>query len=299
MVSQRDWASPPNVEPLPYRLLDAAELDTGTGHWKLGAQFMPDYCGQVLHTSAACVTGTGFDKDPLPNGVPTRASDPFPVYAWIDCALTSMNEEELRTRTTNALKINGQTTVENVFWTGGDFGVSPHLASDTEITEVVGGSTVVLQTAATVITGTYDVVEAIGLLEEAMSSCYGGTPFIHVPRRATPHLNANYLIKESGARLKTIGNGSIVVPGPGYALTGPDGTPAPAGHAWFYATGKVKYWQSPVIFRARDVREFLNRNTNDTVLIAEQWYMLGWDCCHYAILVNLGGVITGTPASAT
>lgn len=132
-----------------------------------------------------------------------------------------------------------------------------------------------------------------------MAGCYGGTPLIHVPRAATAHLAANYLIKEKGPQLRTIGNNSIIVPAPGYQRTGPDGTLPAAGNAWFYATGSVAMWRSEVEWQARDVREFLGRSINDTVLIAEQWFMLGWDCCHFAIQVRLGGTITGSVASAT
>ena len=68
---------------------------------------------------------------------------------------------------------------------------------------------------------------------------------------------------------------------------------APATNtAWIYATGTVKMWRSEVEFIARDAGELLRRNTNETFLIAEQWFMLGWDCCHFAILVDLPITVT-------
>lgn len=297
MVSQRDWWTPPTFQPLQRRLRDAVDGPYPfTGHTKLGAQYNPDVCSMPLQTSAACISGIGATKTSSA-GANWRATDPFIVYTWLDCPLVGSNEAELRQRTKAAHDNNAPTVVETVFWTGGTFNTSQHLAEDTAITEVVGGSSVVLQTAATTITGTYDVVEAIGVLEQAMADCYGGTPMIHVPRGATAHLTSNHLVKEAGARLLTEGNGSIVVAAPGYRRTGPDGAVAAAGHAWFYATGQVKMNQSELIFQARDVREFLKRDTNDTVLVAEQRFMLGWDCCHFAVLVKLGGVISGAVAS--
>lgn len=299
MVSQRDWTTPPNFTPLQYRLADAVDgPHPFTGHTRLGAQYSPDSCNLPLETSAACITGVGALKTANMSPV-NRATDPFVVYTWFDCALVGSNEAELRRRTETAHRNNAPTVVERVFWSGGTFNTSQHLAEDTAITETVGGSVVTLQTAATVITGTYDVVEALGLLEEAMAGCYGGTPLIHVPRRATAHLATNMLIKEKGQRLATIGNNSIVVPAPGYLRTGPDGVAAGAGEAWFYATGSVKMWQSDIMWSARDVRELLGRATNDTVLLAEQRFMFGWDCCHFAIKVNLGGIVTGAVNSAT
>lgn len=296
--NQRDWASPPTFKPLPYRLLDAAEVVDFTGHQKLGVTFTPEYCGPALVTDAVCVTGEGTPITPLEGGIPTRAGDPFLIRAWIDCSLIGTGEEELRRRTLEALERNGPTTVETVFWTGGPYGVSPHLAEDTAITITSGGSTVSLQTAATVITGTYDVVEGLGLLEEAMAGCYGGVPFIHVPRRASAHLAANHLVESEDGRMYTA-NGSTVVPGAGYARTGPDGAEAPAGQAWFYATGAVKIWRGAVEFTAHDAAELLGRSDNSTVLVAQQRYVIGWDCCHFAILISLGGIITGAVNSAS
>lgn len=297
MVSQRDFTSPPAFQPLQGRLRDAVDGPYPfTGHSKLGAMYNPDVCSLPLQTSAACISGIGAAKT-AHAGANWRATDPFIVYTWLDCPLVGSNEEELKQRTKAAHENNAPTLAETVFWTGGDFNTSQHLAEDTAITETVGGSVVTLQTGAITVTGTYDIVEAIGVLEQSMADCYGGTPLIHVPRGAMAHLNSAYLVKEAGARILTIGNRSIVVAAPGYKRTGPDGTLAPLGHAWFYATGSVKMWQSEIMWQSRDVREFLKRDTNDTVLIAEQRFMFGWDCCHFAVLVKLGGIISGGVAS--
>ena len=297
MVSMRDTTSPPAFQPLQTRLQDAVDGPYPfTAHTKLGAQYLPDACVFPLQTSAACVTGVGATKI-AQSGVNWRATDPFIVYTWLDCPLVGSDPDEVRERIRVAHEHGAPTVVETVFWTGGDFNVSQHLAEDTPITEVSGGSIVTLQTGATTITGTYDVVEAVGVLEETMASCYGGTPLIHVPRGATAHLVNSQIVREQGPKLVTVGNKSVVIPAPGYKRTGPDGAQAPAGHAWFYATGAVKMWKSSLEFYTRDVREFLKRDTNDVVLVAEQRFMLGWDCCHYAILVKLGGVISGAVAS--
>lgn len=301
MVSQRDWATPPKFESLKYRLAEAADGPRSfTGHQKLGVQFLPNPCTMPLETSTACATGAGAAKANT-SDVAWRGASPFVVYTWLPCGLVSVGEDELRRLTLEAHQNNAQTVVERVFWSGGDFTTSQYLAANSAdvVTETVGGSLVTLQTGATTITGTYDVVEAIGLLEEAMAGCYGGTPMIHIPRRATPHLVANHLIKEQGPLLKTVGNNSTVVPAPGYLRTGPDGVEAGAGLAWFYATGSVAMWQDKVQWVARDASEYLARATNATTLIAEQRFMFGWDCCHFAIQVNLGGIITGSVNSAT
>jgi hypothetical protein len=209
-------------------------------------------------------------------------------------------EEKLRAKTLAAHNNNVQTTVENVFWSGGLYNTYPHLAyNGATVTEVSGGSTVTLQTSATVtVTGAFDIVEAVGILEYNIGQCYGGRPTLHMSQMGLAHMAANHLLEAKNGKLYTP-SGSLVVGAPGYLRTGPDGT-APAGNGfWIYATGAVKWWQSDVQFMARDIQETLLRTVNDTVLIAEQWFALGWDCCHYAIQVSGGGVITGSPNSAT
>jgi hypothetical protein len=93
------------------------------------------------------------------------------------------------------------------------------------------------------------------------------------------------MVWRDGPRLRTI-NGSYVVSGGGFPNTGPDGTAAPAGTAWLYFTGQ------PFIYRSRDVRTFMreesfDRSTNLLKVIAERTYLVGWDCCHYAVLINV------------
>lgn len=299
MVSSRDWTTPPPFTPLPYRLRDAASgPDQFVGHQKLGYMYQPDDCNLPNEYRTACEAEAGPEKEPT-GGANWRGGDPFVLYTWLDCTLVGQDYEQLRQRTENAHANNVQTMVEEIFWTGGTQAnvAYPHLAANAEVTDVVGGSTVTLQTSATTITGTFDIVEAIGLLEGAMAECYGGTPFIHMPRTALAHMAANHLVVQKNNRLLTPG-GSVIVAAPGYPGTSPAGAEPATGRTWIYATGSVKWMQSDVKFTARDVRQALGRSTNTPVLVAEQWFGLAWDCCHFAIDVSLGGVVTGAVNSA-
>lgn len=270
-----------------------------TGHQKLGLMFSPDDCSVPVEVSTTCVTGFGPEKEPT-GEIPWRGVNPFVVMSWIDCSMVGTPYEQLRDRTQRAHVNNVQTRVEETFWTGGAYTTYPHLAYDgVEITEVAGGNVVVLQTAATIVTaGVYDVVEGVGLLEEAMGDCYSGTPILHMTQDVIAHLDYAHLIEVKNGKIVTK-NGSLVAAAPGYAGTSPAGATPTPGTTWIYATGSVKLWQSEINFTARDAREVLQRDINGTVLVAEQWFGLGWDCCHFAINVSLGGLITGTRASAT
>lgn len=283
--NQRDWAAAPAFAPLPYNLVDSAEKATFTGHQKLGVMYKAPSCAAPLEYSAACVTGTGAAK--VPNAdVLWRAADPFIVTTWLPCTFVGEEPETLRSDTRAAHENNVARTVEQIFWTGGSFGVSQHLASNTQTVITSGGNDIVLQTAATVVTGTGNVLDlSIGLLEQAMADCYGGVPFLHIPRKLIALLANLHLVEERDGGLYTVGGSRVVAySGPN---TGPDGTAAPAGFAWVYATSPVKLWSAPAFFTANDASEVLKRDTNATVLILEQRFAAGWGCCHYASLVSL------------
>lgn len=303
MVSIRRQADPPVFTPTGYGLLSVAELavDDGDGHWRNGVQYQPTYCGMALNTAAVCVTG-GTPKPALAGDFPTVGADPFGVYAWLDCSPIGYSPDEWRRMTVAALVNNEAATVERVFQTGlaGGGLVYPHLAADTEVYDGTGvGQVVRLQTAAGVpVTGLVDVVEAVGALEGAMGACYGGTPILHIPMAAVAHFADHNLIVRDGARLKTPG-GSLIAAGGGYTGAGPDGTPAAPGTAWLYATGAVKVWRSQVELTGRNPADWVGRSRNEQVLIAERVYVIGWDCCHFAVQVSLGGAVTGAVGSPT
>jgi hypothetical protein len=60
-----------------------------------------------------------------------------------------------------------------------------------------------------------------------------------------------------------------------------------------YATGAVFYFRGDVMVNPR--AESLDRSVNTVKMIAERTYVLGWDCCHFAVQTSLGGIPTGTP----
>jgi hypothetical protein len=292
MAGPRRPAAAPTVTPVPYGLLSVAEqaTDLGDAHWRNGVQIQPDSCGPAQVTDARCLS-SGHTKVPT-GSLPTRAADPFAVYSYIACAPIGYGDfAEVQTRARNALLLNEGPRVEHTFWTGGVDAVSPHLAANAAITEGVAGSTevVTLQTAATVIATGVPYQEAMGLLEGALASCYGGLGVIHAPRWTLDRFKLNTGVDRDGSRFRA-GGGTPVAFGAGYPGTGPNGAAAAVGHAWLYATGAVRYWRSDVEFTAGSWAEAIERSVNDTVPIAERVYVIDWDCCHFAIEVEVGTV---------
>lgn len=296
----------PVFTPRPYGLMSVVQTpvsDVDKIHWRNGIQFQGTPCDDALATTDPCPTaGSGFTKPPSAVGVPTRGAQTFTVYASLQCSSVGFYEES-RALVADLLTRGEARAVERVFWTGTlDAPVTgvtyPHLAADTVVLSS-GLAPVTLQTAATVVvTGVVDIVEGIGLLESALATCFDGVGVIHAPVAAFEHMAANHIVETRGGTAYTPA-GTPVAFGAGYPGTSPAGATPATGNVWLYATGPVMLRRDPEIRFTSTPAEGLNRSINTLVLTAERNYNLAWDCCHFAVQVSLGGIITGTAGSAT
>lgn len=217
-----------------------------------------------------------------------RGATPFTVYAKFDCSPVGIaNAQKIAT---DALNRSESWQVERTFWTGlvdGKVIAFPHLAANSEVDDAQG---IMLQSAATVVTGSpVDIATGLGLLESQLANCYNGVGVIHVPAVALPTLDAWGLVKASTGILKTL-NGNLVAVGSGYAGTSPTGAAATVGTTWIYATGAVMMRRGAV--KIAPLRESIDRKNNTVEMIAERTYVLGWDCCHAAVQVDIGVSVT-------
>jgi hypothetical protein len=302
VVNARSLVDPPKFTPYPYGLLSVAQpANAGDTHWKLGVTYEP-ICGVVSTTYDACFTVTGTGQVALPPAKVANATEgrrgatAFTVYAEIDCSAVGFYDRAEATAR-DALQRSEQTQVEMAFWTGRAAGaqtVFPHLAANSLLLDP-DGSNITLQTAATVVTGGgsgEDVVEALGRLESALMSCYDGVGVIHVPIALAPALAHSNLVVKQGQRLFTP-MGNMLAFGAGYLGTGPDGSNPAPGSTWMYATGAAFYFRGDVMTFPRE--QSLDRSVNTLKMIAERTYVLGWDCCHFAVQTTLGGIPAGAP----
>jgi hypothetical protein len=290
----RKYIEAPVATPLPYGLISVVDvIPDSDPHWRLGTKYQPDACERALSTRQNCPLDALQDtptKSPSVSGIETIGNDTFTLYTRIDCSPVGAWDEYQR-RTEEALDFGAGRTIERVFESGvidapGVDTYYPHLASNTDVFDTEYQTDVLIQTAATVAaTGTFSVVEAIGLLEGAMGECYGGTPVIHTPRVALAQLDRYGLVYRRDDMLVTLG-GSRVVSAPGYRGLAPDGTDPAYPIVWFYATGAIHMRVSETKFTSSR-EEGLRRDINSMVLIAERTYSLGWDCCHFAVQVDL------------
>lgn len=290
MAGPRLIVDPPTFTPLSFGLLSVVNMPPAAdAHWQNGITFEATCpIGGTTYDECIAVTGIGA---PPPSATKTnnvdkvfRGATPFTVYAEFDCAPVGNADAVERTR--DALARVEPWQVERAFWTGvaGDQEVVwPHLAADGDQLDPQG---TVLQTNAVVVTGsgaTLSVTEGLGLLEGALADCYGGIGIIHVPQRALPALDGYGLIRQNGSVLRTL-NGNRVAVGAGYPGTSPSGAAPAAGTSWLYATGSVVAYRGDIkTFRPN---QSIDRSVNTIMMIAERTYVLAWDCCHFAVLVD-------------
>lgn len=283
----RRYVQAPPYTSLPYGLLSVAvPVPDSDRHWRAGVEYQPAPCEAGTAIQEPCPSDVSVVKEPTTTGLRTVGVEPFTVYSWIDCSTVGFADEAEQILT--AAFTNGEArAVENAFWTGGvGAAINPHLAEDAAIIE--GG--IEIQSAAEIVSGgPVHLVEGIGLLEGALADCYGGVGVIHVPRRALTHLVSAGVAHRDGQRYRTAGD-TLVAAGAGYPGTGPAGQ-APAGNTvWLYATGSVSYRRSEIRLSS-DLPAAVDRRVNSVVMVAERTYVIGWDCCHFAVQVQLTGEV--------
>lgn len=274
------------------------------GHWKSGIEWQ-NVCPDANTTYDECVQGNALGAaapaEPVAKAATASRSrwgaTPFTVFAEIDCSPPGFwdNVDEIVSQTfTEAEAFE----VENVFFSGTVGAVTglayPHLAAAVGLVD--GPTTLQLVAANVGPTGALDVVEALGKLEAALATCVKGVGVIHVPAELLPHLAANWLITERDGVFYSPAGHKFAV-GAGYSGAGPNGL-ATAGVQWLYGTGPVFMYQSRGTFLG-DRTDSLNRSVDTEKRIYERTYLLGYDCCLFGVPVSTGGVITGTPGSAS
>jgi hypothetical protein len=301
----RRWnVAPPLRTPPSSTLVDYVQwVDDPDPHWQAGITY-PVLCGGASTTTDWCVI-SGVAGVPNPTKSATsdrdhRGARPFTIYAEMDCSPVGF-WDDAENNVRQQFNISESWALERVFWTGDAAGVDelvlPHLAENTQVLDPLDPM-IVLQTAASIpVTGTLDIVEGLTALEQYIGDCYTSVALIHAPIAAFEAMVANYLVRQVNGRWQTY-KGNWVVPGYGYPGISPAGAAPAAGTTWLYATGALMGYRSGIRQVGSQTDSFV-RSVNTLKMIVERTYVLGWDCCHGAVLVSTGGVITGTANAAT
>ena len=176
----------------------------------------------------------------------------------------------------------------------------PHLAAAGTLADSTpGGATFQLQTASLAPSGTgaaLDVVEALGKMEQALGACVHGKGVIHIAAELLPHLRTNHVVDEVDGVLYSP-NGHKIAASAGYTGAAPTGA-LQVGVSWMYGTGPVFLYKSRAKFIGSEAAS-LDRTVDTLRRLYERNYVIGYDCCLFAVPVSTGGVVTGVINAAT
>lgn len=242
----------------PHSLLNTRGVlqDPGDGRWINGATIYP-YPVDLPGHYDPCSAGTFRVKDEG-TGVPLPVFATFVVYLPITCTAMGMGDpDEFSNRAEIAMNAVESYAIEQQLSQGTGIATNPYF-DDAAVDILASGAA---------------VTPAVGLsyLEDAIGQT-GKQGMIH----GTPATVSQWFSQDRDPMPLLTVNGTRVVSGGGYYGARPSGgSAAAAGQAWAFATGPVEVRHSPVA--VMDIKEVLDRTTNDVTFRAERYVLAEWD----------------------
>lgn len=258
-------------------LLDAAdEVVPENPRFINGVEWQPNCLFNASVNAADCGDPVTFGFGPGGNGIPTTDAAPIHMYAGFICRSVGLSDDEVTARAESALARSGPTALEAYLWTPPD---TPAPEGPAQL-RLMGPDTVIVGDGVTPVS----VVAGVRLLEDYLSTEYGGVGVIHAP--AGVSADAGYAQQVRWENSKPVTQKGTRWSWGAYGYTGPEGAAAAAGTAWMVATGAVTLRQTPAA-RVGDYAESLDRTTNEIFALATKTYVVTWECVTAAVLVNL------------
>lgn len=264
----------PTIIPWRSGLFSAATvLDMPDGHYRNGVIFRSPDCGNVNAFVDACPPDPVLPKLPtFPNPGSTEGVGPWTIYAYMNCkgygdgSLAAMFDEARA-----SLALGAPEAVERLFW----------------IDKLATPASVVLN-ASSLPADAFTLVGGVAALESYMAANYGGQATFHADRGVSAYAARDMQLVMTNGVLHTWVGSQWAFYG-GSPNTGPDGTPAPDGYTWIYATSQVYLWRSEVDTLPESVDQMLRYDpmTNEPTAIAEQVWIAATFCAQAAVLVCL------------
>lgn len=220
--------------------------------------------GDAVSTAVLTLpTTTSVDSSPIPKEMLDRPDliigSPITVYALTGCNMVGQFPQAQGEAMEN-LTLGEERAVET--------GV---------LSRILSGATVIEDGS------TLTTAQGIAALEGYAAQVYGGRPTFHASRTLASLLGTQG-VKTNGNHLETI-LGTPLAAGAGYQPSlAPDGSDAPDGSEWLYATGPVVVRRAP----AQTYGPVPNLSTMDNtyVAMAERTYVVTVDCFRAAVLVS-------------
>lgn len=241
-------------------LLTAADLIVEEDNrWENGFEIEGEGCG-----SAAAWDDCGADLKCISDARQNSSFIPYVVYSTDSCSTwgyAKSDERDYRSaRLLRNLAASESYIVEQELW-GDTLGLGNPKIADT--------STITNATALPILKAVAQIEDAAGDLAK------GAGVMIHMRPYQFTLLAAERILEEDDGRWFTP-MGSIVVPGRGYAGTGPAGQAATTSEEWIYATAIVEIRLGD-LFTIDNPQDVIERTTNDVVLISERKAIASFD----------------------
>lgn len=273
-------------EKLPYGLFSIAALaEAGNGKWQQGIEWEPEVCGPAGVYACPTCTQNNTATESAKSYVDGPGSDfaaPFTVYGSFSCSPQG-NWDRAEDRARELLANGGERAVELAIANGASH-TSKALQDSTSVN--------VTPTPGTPVT----IEQGFAILEAYIGLNGNGLGAIVANRREVLLANqTGEIIVVNGAQLQTF-LGTPVAAVSGYSgLTGPNNVAAGAGEAWLFALGSRPRIMRSDVFLTSSRESSLDTRFDNLNVLAEQTYVVGWDCFTAGILVYNG---TDTDASA-
>ncbi len=225
-----------------------------------GLQYTTPNCTLPYGYEVNCITDS--DTKTFTDGISTITGNPFVVVASTLCGTVGYSQAEWASMVVDKLKTGEQAIVEQIF-SAGTFGITPSLSNNTPAASSAGAST--------------SVAGAIGNLESYLYARYGAAGIIHIPISDEARVfTSDFLVRDGGVWRTKMGT---AVSFGNYANAGPTGTPAGAGHSFWYITGQMSIWRdSDADIFVSPWGQSIDKTTNQLRMFAERTYVVAYDC---------------------
>lgn len=250
----------------------ATVIDMRDPHFRNGVVFRAPDCGNVAQFVDDCVSANVSPKTPtFPNPGQVDGVGPWDLYTYMNCrgygdgSLAAMLDEAR-----NSLAFGTPKAVEKLFWS-----------------DVLATPASVVLNASSLPADAFTVVGGVAALESYMADNYAGQATFHADRGVSAFAARDRQVDlVNGVHISPVGSQWAFYGGG--LNTGPDGTAAPDGYTWLYATSQVYLWRSEVNVLP-EVEQMLRYGpmTNEPTAIAEQSWIAATFCAKAAVLICL------------
>lgn len=247
------------------------------GDWERGLTYAPETCGGYRGL-ADCSDADTDHSEPPGDTVDHR---PWLLQVDEECTTIGLDVAALDARLGRRLAAIESYAIARELWTG-ELTAADATVANTGLTDadpeyrrpngyLARPEAVVLASAAV------SVNAGMGMLEQAVGDAlHGQQAMIHVPRIAAPFVEPR--LRVAGNLRMTVTDQSAVIDA-GYPNTGPDGTKAPNGSAWLYATGPVVVRRGAVYSDTDDMAQTIDTRNNRITRRVQRLVAAHFDPC--------------------